>query len=84
MQNTPIPEPSDELKEIFRQLKLGMAHERVNDENVFTLIDLAQRNGEVELAQLLHEWQSPCSDGSEGVPSVAAPSRGFNREHVKR
>ena len=32
---------------------------------------------------LLREWQAPCSDGSEGVPSTIAPTRGFNREHVK-
>lgn len=83
MQNTPIPEPSDELKEIYRQLKIGMAHERVNDENVFTLIDMAVRNGDSQLEALLREWQSPCSDGSEGVPSVVAPTRGFNKENVK-
>src|SRR5688500_13190598 len=52
MQNAPIPEPTDELKEIYRQLRLGMAHERVNDDNVFTLIDMAARNGDTELETL--------------------------------
>lgn len=84
MQNSPIPEPTDELKEIYRQLKIGMAHERVNDENVFALIDMAAKNGDTELEQLLREWQSPCSDDSEGVPSIVAPTPGFNKENAKR
>lgn len=84
MPDKPVAEPSEEINEIYRQLKLGVAHERVNDENVFTLIDLAVRRGDRQLEILLREWQSPCSDGSEGVPSVVPPTRGFNKEHAKR
>lgn len=74
----------EELLEIYRLLKRGLGHERVTDDNVFALIDIAQRDGNRQIEALLREWQSPCSDGSEGVPSTIAPTRGFNREHAKR
>ncbi|MCM5678900.1 hypothetical protein M8A51_05075 [Schlegelella sp. S2-27] len=74
----------EELQEIYQLLKKGLGHERVNDDNVFALIDLASRYGNTDLEALLREWQAPCSDGSEGVPSTIPPTRGFNREHVKR
>ena len=77
-------EPSEELRQIYHQLKLGLAHERVNDENVFALIDMAARYGDKQLETLLREWQAPCSDGSQGVPSVIPPTKGFNKENVKR
>ncbi|HLU76558.1 MAG TPA: hypothetical protein VKZ48_01490 [Burkholderiales bacterium] len=82
MRNQPFTEPSDELKEIYRQLKLGVAHERVNDENVETLIDMAARNGDTELETLLREWAAPCDDGDD-TPSVIAPTPGFNKTNVK-
>jgi hypothetical protein len=74
---------SEDLQAIYRLLKKGLGHERVNDANVFALIDMASRDGHTVLAQELREWQAPCSDGSEGVPSTIAPTRGFNRENVK-
>jgi len=74
---------SDDLLEIYRQLKRGVGHEHVTDDNVFELIALAQRDGHTLLEQQLREWQAPCSDGSNGVPSTIAPTKGFNREHVK-
>ena len=77
-------EPSDELRQIYHQLKLGLAHDRVNDNNVFALIDMAARYGDKQLETLLREWQAPCSDGSQGVPSVIPPTKGFNKENVKR
>jgi hypothetical protein len=73
----------EDIAAIYRQLRKGLAHERVNDGNVFALIDLAALNGHRELETQLREWQSPCSDGSEGVPSTIAPTRGFNRENAK-
>ncbi|HKY02304.1 MAG TPA: hypothetical protein VJM53_07115 [Burkholderiales bacterium] len=84
MRNPPVSEPSDELREIYHLLKIGVAHEKVNDGNVFHLIDLAVRYGDKHIEALLREWQSPCSDGSEGVPSVIQPTKGFNKENVKR
>lgn len=74
----------EELQEIYQLLKKGIGHERVNDDNVFALIDLAARYGNTQLEAQLREWQAPCSDGSEGVPSTVPPTRGFNREHAKR
>lgn len=73
----------DEIADIYRQLRKGLGHERVNDDNVFALIALAARYGHQQLETQLREWQSPCSDGSEGVPSTIAPTRGFNRENAK-
>lgn len=74
----------DDIQQIYRQLKKGLGHEFVNDDNVFALIELASLDGHKLLEQALREWQAPCSDGSNGVPSTIAPTRGFNREHVKR
>lgn len=76
-------EPSEELKQIYHQLKLGLAHERVNDDNVFALIGMAVRYGDKHLEKQLREWQAPCSDGSEGVPSVIPPTKGFNKQNTK-
>ena len=83
MRNQPVPEPTDEVKEIYRQLKLGMAHERVNDENVDTLIGMAARNGDTEIETLLREWAAPC-DTDDDMPGAIAPTAGFNQENVKR
>jgi len=76
------PTPPD-LTEIYRQLKRGVGREWVTDANVFALIDLAVQDGNRRIEALLREWQSPCSDDSEGVPSTIAPTRGFNRNNVK-
>lgn len=76
--------PSREPTAIYRDLKKGVGHELVNDANVFELIDLAVQDGNARIEALLREWQAPCSDGSQGVPSTIAPTRGFNREHVRR
>ena len=73
----------DELLQIYHELKTGRGHERVNDGNVFALIEIAQRYGDPFIVQLLREWQAPCSDGSNGVPVTIPPTRGFNRENVK-
>jgi hypothetical protein len=74
---------SDELLQIYQELKAGKGHEHVNDDNVFALIALAQRYGDPLIEQLLREWQAPCSDGSNGVPATIAPTPGFNRQNVK-
>lgn len=70
------------LNDIYHQLKLGLGHERVNDENVFDLINMAVRYGDTQIEALLREWQSPCSDDSE--PALMPPARGFNRDNLKR
>ena len=69
--------------EIYRRLKRGVGHELVNDDNVFELIELAAQDGHRLIEQELREWQAPCSDGSNGVPSTIAPTRGFNKENAK-
>ena len=83
MRNTPELSPSEDIQDIYRQLKKGLAHERVTDDNVSALIRLAALDANPELETQLREWQAPCSDGSPGVPSTIAPTRGFNRENVK-
>jgi hypothetical protein len=80
----PLPQPDDELLAIYQELKTGRGHHRVTDDNVFQLAAIANRYGDKLIEQLLREWQAPCSDGSEGVPSTIAPTRGFNRENAKR
>jgi len=80
----PLPAPNDELLAIYQELKTGRGHHRVTDDNVFQLAAIASHYGDRLIEQLLREWQAPCSDGSNGVPSTIAPTRGFNRDHAKR
>ena len=80
----PVPAPNEELLQIYQELKTGRGHHRVNDQNVFQLAAMAHHYGDTLIEQLLREWQAPCSDGSNGVPSTIAPTRGFNRENAKR
>ncbi len=77
------PTSPDDIDNIYRELTRGLGHEHVNDDNVFKLIDRAEQDGRSDIAQLLREWQAPCSDGSDGVPKTIAPTKGFNRENVK-
>jgi hypothetical protein len=46
---------STDPQHIYRQLKLGVAHELVTDQNVFELIALAERDGNTLLATELRE-----------------------------
>ena len=68
---------------IYRQLKLGLGHELVNDQNVFALIDIARQDGHKLLEKELREWQAPCNADDSGLPSTIAPTPGFNKTHVK-
>ena len=74
---------STDPQHIYRQLKLGLAHELVTDQNVFELIALAQRDGNELLATELREWQAPCSDSNDGPRPTMVPTRGFNKDNVK-
>ncbi|MGN6528144.1 MAG: hypothetical protein ACTHL8_17280 [Burkholderiaceae bacterium] len=74
---------STDLQHIYRQLKRGLGHELVNDENVFALIDLADRDGNQTIATALREWQAPCSDSNDGPRPTMAPTPGFNKLNVK-
>lgn len=51
------------VEEIYAELRKGLGHEHVNDDNVFQLIDMAARDGHGILEQELREWQSPCGEG---------------------
>lgn len=73
-----------DLDEIYRQLKRGVGHEHVNDDNVFALIERASLDGHRLLEQELREWQAPCRPDSSGLPSTIAPTPGFNRANAKR
>jgi hypothetical protein len=70
------------IDEIYTRLTRGLGHELVNDDNVFALIERAERDRRTILAQELREWQAPCSSVQQ-VPTTMAPTRGFNRENVK-
>ena len=73
----------EEIEDIYRQLIRGNGRERVNDKNVFALIDRAARDGRDVLERELREWLSLRGDAMGDVPGALAPTRGFNREHVK-
>ena len=74
---------STDPQHIYRQLKLGIGHELVNDANVFELIALAQSDGNQLLATELREWQAPRSDSNDGPRPTMAPTRGFNKDNAK-
>jgi hypothetical protein len=74
---------STDPQHIYRQLKLGLAHELVNDGNVFELIALARNDGNQMLATALREWQAPCSDSKDGPRPTMAPTPGFNKINAK-
>ena len=75
---------STDTQHIYRQLKLGLGHELVNDENVFSLIAIAQADGQKLLETELREWQAPCSDSMDGPRPTMAPTPGFNKANAKR
>jgi hypothetical protein len=83
MNDATKPGATEDVQEIYRLLKRGLGHDLVNDVNVFELIQIAARDGHKLLEQELREWQAPCDPNSSGLPSTIAPTRGFNREHVK-
>jgi hypothetical protein len=70
------------IDEIYAKLTRGVGRELVNDDNVFALIDRAERDRHTILATELREWQAPCSSVQQ-VPTTMAPTKGFNRENVK-
>ena len=74
---------STDVQHIYRQLKIGLGHELVNDGNVFALIDIAQRDGNKLIETALREWQAPCSDSDDGPRPTMAPTPGFNKMNVK-
>jgi hypothetical protein len=74
---------STDPQHIYRQLKLGLGHELVNDGNVFELMALAHNDGNQLLATELREWQAPCSDSNDGPRPTIAPTRGFNKDNAK-
>jgi hypothetical protein len=49
-----------DIPSVYAKLKRGQGHELVDDDNVFTLIALAKRYGDVTLEEELREWQSDC------------------------
>jgi hypothetical protein len=74
---------STDPQHIYRQLKLGLGHELVNDQNVFALIALARQDGHQLLEKELREWRVPCNADDSNLPSTIAPTPGFNKTHVK-
>lgn len=79
------PGTPEHNEEIFRELKRGLGHEHVTDDNVFELIAIAHREGHQLLEQELREWQSPCGDGGAGeVPNAAPASRDTGNQASNR
>ncbi len=70
--------------EIFHLLKRNQGRELVNDGNVVALIAIAHHEGHQILEQELREWRAPCGgETRDGPASTIAPTRGFNKEHVR-
>ena len=74
---------STDPQHIYRQLKLGLGHELVNDDNVFALIAIAKQDGHQVIETALREWQAPCSDSKDGPRPTMAPTPGFNKLNAK-
>ena len=51
-----------DIQDIYRALQRGGGRERVDDNNVGSLIDLAKTRGDTQLEYLLREWRSPCGE----------------------
>lgn len=76
---------NDTLHDIYEQLRKGLGHDRVNDDNVDELIRMAEQRGDQQLRELLREWSAPCGNDDEAArPSTIAPTPGFNRENARR
>src|SRR5262249_55743566 len=68
---------------IYRQLKLGLGHELVNDDNVSALMALARQDGSEQIEKQLREWRVPGNADGSNLPSTIAPTPGFNKTHVR-
>jgi len=71
--NTDWSSSKDETAKIYHELKNGGGHERVNEQNVQTLIAMAAQYGDAELETQLREWQVTCGDDNASPPSRAFP-----------
>jgi hypothetical protein len=69
-----IEKPNLSTEEIYQQLRRGLGHEHVTDDNVFALIERAERDGHSILATELREWQAPC--GGTDASNRESPRRG--------
>lgn len=70
---TPSP-----LDDIYRELLRGAGHEKVTDDNVQSLIEMAASRGDRVLEVELREWQAPCApdvDPEEILRSTSRPGR---------
>lgn len=57
------PADPEDIDHVYRELRKGLGHELVTDDNVQALIERAEADGHQVLAEELREWQSPCGDG---------------------
>lgn len=56
---------ANDLDDIYRALKRGVGRERVDDNNVDQLVQMAQEQGDAQLEYLLREWRSPCGEDAD-------------------
>lgn len=77
------PTITPEIEDLFRQLVRGRGQEQVSDQNIAALVELASRAGHQLLERELREWQVTTDPTPSDPPPTMAPTRGFNREHVK-
>lgn len=53
---------------IYQALKRGEGHDRVTEDNVQQLIEMAMEYGDTQTETLLREWRSPCGDDNATPP----------------
>ena len=75
---------SSDTQHIYRQLKLGLGHELVNDGNVFALMAIAHADGNTLLETELREWQAPCSDSDDGPRPTMRPGPASRSSSARR
>jgi hypothetical protein len=64
-----------ETERIYRELRKGLGHELVTEQNVKALIARAQQDGHGILAEELREWASGCG-GPPASPLPGSPAEG--------
>ena len=61
-----------EVEDVYRELRQGVGHEHVTNDNVDALVRRAEQDGHTILAQELREWKASCSARSDAPNTTRA------------
>lgn len=64
-----------ETERIYRELRKGLGHELVNEDNVKALLHRAEQDGHGVLAEELREWAAGCG-APRTAPGPGGPADG--------